>query len=393
MESREQFVSDYARGDLSLSELCRRHGISRKTGYKWIKRFKEFGVDGLQDQSRSPHTSPKRSADKLEQAVIAIRREHPAWGSRKIRKILQNEGHEGALPAASTITSILRRHQLLGGGTRNGASAIQRFERREPNDLWQMDFKGWIHIDKGKRCYPLTVLDDHSRYNLILQACSGETYEEVRPHLIDAFRRFGLPRQILCDRGNPWGRRSPQSYEVMGGVTKMEGWLTRLGVEIIHGRVCHPQTQGKEERFHRSLNVEVLRCESLWRDLEHCQAAFDYWQKIYNEKRPHDSLDSETPSTRYQLSTRSYPETLPDPESFYLEDDELRKVKSKGEITFKNHFFYIGNAYIGSPVALRPRAADVWEVYYCWKSLGFVNLKNITKQKGRYHCIKHPNEV
>lgn len=393
MESRTAFIEDYLRDDLSISELCRRHQISRKTGYKWIARFKAAGLSGLADRSRAPHRRPRRSRADVEASVVCVRKEHPAWGGRKIRKVLQNEGFEGTLPASSTVTNILRRHNLLGEGTRNGSAPIKRFERPEPNDLWQMDFKGWIGIDKGKRCYPLAALDDHSRYNVILKACSNESESQVRPHLIEAFRRYGLPRQILCDHGNPWGRRRIDAFDLQSGVTKLYVWLTRLGVEVIHGRVCHPQTQGKEERFNRTLDVEVLQRESLWRDLRHCQQAFDYWRRVYNEKRPHDSLGEQTPSSRYKLSLRSYPEVLPEPESFYLSDDSIRTVKSKGEITFRNHFFYIGNAYVGSPVALRPRAADVWEVFYCWKSLGTVNLQQTNKKKGRYHSIRAHSKV
>lgn len=393
MESRAAFIEDYQRGDVSVSELCRRHGISRKTGYKWISRFNAEGLRGLSCRSRAPRNSPHRSSKKLESSVIEVRREHPVWGGRKIRRVLQNEGFDGDLPAPSTVTNILRRHGLLGQGTRNGSPPLRRFERSEPNDLWQMDFKGWICMDKNKRCYPLTVLDDHSRYNLVLKACAGETDLLVRTHLTEAFRRYGLPRQILCDHGNPWGRRRVDRFDLRAGVTRLYVWLTRLGVDMIHGRVCHPQTQGKEERFHRTLNAEVLQRESLWRNLGHCQQAFDHWQKIYNQKRPHDSLNEETPSSRYRLSLRSYPETLPDPQSFYLSEDTVRTVKSKGEITFKNHFFYIGNAYVGSPVALRPRATDVWEVFYCWKSLGTVDLSKTNKQKGRYHSIKEHQKV
>lgn len=392
MESRANFISDYHRGQLSFSELCRRHGISRKTGYKWLSRYKESGAEGLADRSRRPLSHPKHSSEATEQAVVSIRREHPVWGGRKIRRVMANEGFEEPLPAPSTVSNILRRHGLLGDGTRAGSKPVQRFERAEPNDLWQMDFKGWIRLGNGKRCHPLTILDDHSRYNISLEACSRENERTVRPLLTKAFRRYGLPRQILCDHGSPWGTGMNELGQQIG-TPKLEVWLMRLGIELIHGRVRHPQTQGKEERFHRTLKAEVLDRESLWRDLTHCQNAFNHWQQIYNEKRPHDSLDEQTPSCRYRLSVRSYPEELPNPESFYLKEDELRTVKSKGEITFKNHFFYIGSAYTGSPVALRHRAAGVWEVYYCWKSLGLIDINKTHKQKGRYHRLQKPEKV
>ena len=387
MESKKNFVGDYNRGGISLSELCRRHQISRSCGYKWLRRFERLGEVGLEEHSRRPHHSPGRCSTELEARVVNIRKEHPVWGGRKIRRVLYNEGFTGKLPAASTISNILRRHGLLGSGTREGSADLQRFERSESNDLWQMDFKGWIHLDNGKRCYPLTVLDDYSRYNLILEACKAETETVVKNSLKTAFKRYGLPRQILCDHGNPWGKGLGSDGRQVGA-TGLEVWLIRLGVEVIHGRVRHPQTQGKEERFHRTLKAEVLDRERRWSNLAHCQLAFGGWQRIYNEKRPHEALALDTPSSRYQLSHRKYPETLAPIESFYLTEDLIRTVKSKGEITFKNHFFYIGRAYIGSPVALRPRGTQMWDVFYAWKQLGSININNTTKQKGRYHSIR-----
>jgi len=388
MESKLEFIADCLRGDLSFSELCRRHQISRTNGYKWLGRYREDGEAGLRERSRRPRSSPTRSGAALERRVLGLRREHPVWGGRKIRKVLENEGFEGSLPAASTVSGILRRHGLLGPGTRQGSASVQRFERGEPNDLWQMDFKGWIRLDDGRRCHPLTVLDDHSRYNVSLEACPGEDGRTVRPLLVKAFRRHGLPRQILCDHGNPWGK-GPSACGRQEATPKLEVWLMRLGVEVIHGRVRHPQTQGKEERFHRTLKAEVLDRESRWRSHGHCQREFDRWRRVYNEKRPHEALGLQTPSSRYRLSKRPYPERLAEEESFYLGDDVVRMVKGKGEITFRNHSFYVGRAYSGSPVALRQQETGVWDVYYCWKRLGSVDLTKASKKKGRYHSIRN----
>ena len=312
MKAREEFVEDMKRGSLSHAETCRRHGISRRTGYKWLARDGSEGGAGLADRSRRPHLSPRRTAAELERRVVEIRLEHPCWGGRKIREILLRAAGPGsAVPAASTVTGILRRHGLLGGGTRAGAGAFVRFERGEPNDLWQMDFKGHFALAGGARCHPLTMLDDHSRYDLVLAACTGETRTIVQPLLEAAFRRYGLPR--------------------------------------------HPQTQGKEERFHRTLAAEVLAREPVWKDLPHCQREFDRWARIYNEVRPHESLGMKTPGEHYRLSPRSYPERLPEVEGYYLDDDELRKVRSKGEITFGNRTYAVGQALAGEVVALRPR--------------------------------------
>jgi len=381
MKAREEFVEDMKRGSLSHAETCRRHGISRRTGYKWLARDGSEGGAGLADRSRRPHLSPRRTAAELERRVVEIRLEHPCWGGRKIREILLRAAGPGsAVPAASTVTGILRRHGLLGGGTRAGAGAFVRFERGEPNDLWQMDFKGHFALAGGARCHPLTMLDDHSRYDLVLAACTGETRTIVQPLLEAAFRRYGLPRQILCDHGSPWG--VGPGAEERPARTGLSLWLMRLGIDLIHGRPRHPQTQGKEERFHRTLAAEVLAREPVWKDLPHCQREFDRWARIYNEVRPHESLGMKTPGEHYRLSPRSYPERLPEVEGYYLDDDELRKVRSKGEITFGNRTYAVGQALAGEVVALRPGAAGCRDVYYCWRKLGTIDPARATKDKG-----------
>jgi transposase InsO family protein len=387
MKARERFLADVKQGVLPVAEVCRRHKISRKTGYKWLKREREEG-DGLvlADRSRRPLASPAKTAAEMEERVLAVRREHPCWGGRKIAKVLEYEGVKGP-PAPSTVTNILRRHGLLGGGMREGSAAFQRFERPEPNDLWQMDFKGHFALGNGQRCHPLTLVDDHSRYNLVLQACAGETHEVVQQLLVEAFRRYGLPRQILCDHGSPWAtglRADGRAY----GRTAMCYWLARLGVDLIHGRPRHPQTQGKEERFHRTLDVEIVRTEEVWRDLAHCQERFDWWSGVYNRKRPHESIGMARPADVYRLSGRSYREQLAEVESFYLADDELRKVRSKGEINFGNRTFAIGSALMGEVVALRAAEEGCHEVFYCWKKLGTIKLAEAVKGKGYQNALQ-----
>jgi transposase InsO family protein len=340
---------------------------------------------GLADQSRRPDKSPSRTTDEIERMVMVVRGEHPCWGGRKIRQVLLNEGLE-APPAASTITGIIRRHGFLGGGMREGSLAFKRFTRDWPNDLWQMDYKGHFLLANGLRCHALTVLDDHSRYNIVLRACPGETREEVQGHLIEAFRRNGLPRQILCDHGSPWGvglRADGRAY----GRTGLAVWLMRLGIGVIHGRPRHPQTQGKEERFHRTLDVEVIRQQKVWRDLAHCQEEFDRWRGVYNQKRPHEALEMKVPGDCYQLSPRPYPEKLEEVGSFYVAGDILRKVGSKGEITFGNRTHSIGSAFAGEMVALRQGAAECREVYYCSTKLGVIDLALATKQKGNQNPL------
>lgn len=382
MSLKREFVRFASAEGANISDLCRRYCISRPTGYKWLGRWEDQGDPGLEERSRRPKRSPCQSSQKAEQAVLAVRETNPVWGGRKIRRrLLDLECEE--VPAASTVTEVLRRHGKLGQAEDDKSRGPwQRFERRSPNDLWQMDFKGHFATQGNQRCHPLTVLDDCSRFNIVLSACANERGETVRVRLTEAFLLYGLPAQILCDNSQPWG--VPGS---LGRYTALGVWLLERGVEIIHGRPYHPQTQGKEERFHRTLKAEVIAQRTVWRDLKHCEQAFEKWREIYNHERPHEALDDRVPAKRYEHSHRQLPKVIAAAESIYLAEDELRRVKLKGEITFRNHFFYIGLAFAGKAVALRAVGEGVWEIYYCWKRLGKIDLKKITKTKYRYEPL------
>lgn len=357
---------------VSVAELCGRYGISRKTGYKWIKRYRSDGESGLADQSRKPRNSPGKTPRPVEDQVAAVREKHPTWGGRKIRARLEMDDCQD-IPAASSISHILRRNGLMEDKPEGEAHRTVRFERDRPNQLWQMDFKGHFALRAGGRCHPLTALDDHSRFNLILAACRDEKGDTVKRHLQDAFRRYGLPDQILCDNGASWS--CPGHRQALG---RFEAWLVRVGVEVIHGRPYHPQTQGKEERFHKTLNVDLLRTRPSWGTHEECDAAFVPFRQLYNEERPHDSLGGRPPVERYQISERSYDEKTENrcAEEHYLGSDILRKVSKSGEISFRSNRVYVGVGITGETVALRACAEGRWKVCYAWKELGVVGVTN-----------------
>jgi transposase InsO family protein len=358
--------------------LCRRFDISAPAAYKWLGRHR--AGKGLEDLSRRPANSPGKTPAAMEDKIVEARRKHPAWGGRKLKRWLENRGEAG-VPSAGTITAVLRRHGLLSKPAGPSGSGWQRFERDEPNQLWQIDFKGWFTVSGGGRCHPLTMLDDHSRYNLLLEPCRGENFVEVRPLLERAFATYGLPSALLCDHGPPWG-------DALGAVTVFEAWLLRLGIDVYHGRPRHPQTQGKEERFHRTLKAELLSRTTEWRDLDHCRKCFAEWREIYNRERPHEALGGEVPAGRYRASPRPMPARLPEAGGWYGGDDVVRKVKSKGEITFNNVFWMIGRAFVGQEVALRPVGEDRWDAYYCWKKIGTADFgKRRGKEKFRYEPL------
>jgi transposase InsO family protein len=363
MSERTEFVRFASREDANMSALCRQSGISRKTGYKWLRRAREQGSPGLVDHSRCPHRSPARTPPGVETVICELRAEHPAWGGRKLHHVLRREG-SAQPPAPSTITGILRRHNLLSPERRTERD-WQRFEEPYPNALWQMDFKGHVATGQG-RCHPLTVLDDHSRFNLCLAACADERAATVQGQLATVMERYGLPERMLMDNGSPWGSDAAHPH------TKLTAWLIRLGVTVSHGRPYHPQTQGKEERFHRTLTAEVLTRRPVWQSLVEVQHAFDTWRDVYNLQRPHEALGDVPPVSRYQPSARPFPTSLPP--IAYAPGDQVRKVQQKGRIHFRGRELLVSRAFIGEPVALRAAADGVWDVYYCHQRVGHVDL-------------------
>lgn len=375
MSLRREFVALATLEGANVSELCRRFGISRKTGYKWLGRGRGSDAAALADRSRRPQTSPGRTATTTEEAVLRLRDEHPAWGGRKLRAVLLQRGV--AAPAASTITEILRRHGRLDEAEGAKHRAFVRFEREAPNELWQMDFKGHFAVDDGRRCHPLTVLDDHSRFNVGLRACGDQRGETVRGELTAMFRRYGLPRQMLMDNGSPWGCDAEHTE------TPLTVWLLRLGVRVAHGRPYHPQTQGKEERFHRTLKVELLK-RGGFRDLDACQPRFDPWREVYNFERPHEALGLATPASRYRASERAFPERLPPVE--YAADVAVRKVQAEGLFSFRGREFRLAKAFRGEPIGLRPTTSDgCWDVLFGPLVVGSLDLTGDEDRVRRPH--------
>ena len=344
MEQRAEFVRLAELDGSNKRELCRRFGISPPAGYKWLERAK---AGDFVERSRRPHTSPKRSAPEIEAAVLAVRENHPAWGARKILTVLKRT--RDGVPAASTIHAILTRQGRIVPPP-GGAHAHLRFERDEPNSLWQMDFKGWSRLTNGERLHPLTVIDDHSRFALAIEACADETGNTVKTRLEQVFRHHGLPQAFFVDNGTPWGDAQGAPW------TKFRVWLLKLGIELIHSRPYHPQSRGKNERFHRSLDDEVFALRPLADHLQ-AQRVFDAWRPVYNFERPHEGIGFVTPAERYRPSPRPLPDKLPEAE--YATADIVRSIsKTKLYIVFKGRNWKVPEAFGGERLAIRPLAKD-----------------------------------
>lgn len=368
MSQKEEFVRLALAPGANVSALCRRFGIGRTCGHKLLARFRAEGAAGLAERSRRPQSSPRRSPPALEAAVVSLRTECPAWGGRKIAGLLKRDGI-GAI-APSTVTGILRRNGVELGAPGGGGQPFIRFEHEAPNDLWQMDFKGHVPLRQG-RLHPLTVLDDHSRFSLVLEACPDQTTETVKARLIAAFRRYGLPWRIATDNGPPWGDGGRNNFTALGV------WLIETGVAVSHSRPCHPQTLGKEERFHRSLKAEALQGPP-FESLQHAQDAFDSWRHRYNTKRPHDGLAGAVPLDRYRPSSRDFCDTVPPFE--YAAGDHLRKIQQKGATSLLGRAFKICTAFAGKVVAFRPTETDgVFEAYFRHQKIQTIDLNQIRR--------------
>ena len=365
MSFRQEILNLSSQPGANVRELCRRFQVSAKTFYKWLKRSKAEGPTGLKNRSRRPHRSPTQTELEVESRILSVRSLHPSWGARKIRRVLVNRA-EVEVPANSTVHRVLQRNGAIDPSESKKHQAWRRFEHEAPNQLWQMDFKGWFPTMDQRRCNPLTILDDHSRYVVCLQACPNQQTATVQNQLMATFRRYGLPERMTMDNGAPWGNDLQYRY------TPLTVWLIRLGIGISHSRPYHPQTQGKDERFHRTLDVDLLRWHR-FRDAAHVQKHFDEYRHVYNRERPHQALGMDVPASRYTISTHCYPEQLAPIE--YDVGDIVRKVYEKGHFQFRAKRFPVGKAFYGYPIALRATTNDgIFNVFFCHQQIGQIDL-------------------
>jgi transposase InsO family protein len=369
MDAKREFVALARVEGANLSELCRRFAVSRTLGHRLLKRFAEEGEAGLAERSRRPKTSPLRTEALIEAEVMAVRQAHPAWGGRKIARVLEMRGI--AAPSPSTVSGILKRNGVALGGPDGPARAFIRFERETPNELWQMDFKGHVATGSG-RLHPLTVLDDHSRFCIALEACADERGETVKAHLTRAFERYGLPCAMITDNGSPWGTAG-QARRGGPAWTELGVWIAEQDIAVKRARPLHPQTMGKDERFHRTLLAEALQGPP-FAGIEEAQRALQAWRAVYNTQRPHEALKLATPASRHAISPRRF---NPNPVPFeYGPDDELRRVYDGGRIDFKGRTFRIGRAFRGKTIAVRPLQDDGrYDVMFRTSRIAALDLK------------------
>ena len=366
MDERKKFVLELESGE-RMAEVCRRFGISRKTGYKILERWKAQREAGLLDRDRAPLRVPHRTPTVVEELVLELRREHPTWGARKLRAVLEPL-HPGVhLPCASTIDLILRRHQLVVPRRRRRPVSPYPSALRQPvapNDLWCADYKGQFRLGCGAYCYPLTISDQVSRFLLACEGLDSTEGEPTREVFEQVFAEKGLPWAIRTDNGTPFVGRG------LWGLSRLSVWWLRLGISHERIKKGHPEQNGRHERMHRTLKAETTRPAA--QGMLPQQERFDTFRTTYNEQRPHEALGQKPPQSVHVRSSRQYPDRLPEPD--YPLHDDVRTVASSGHLPFGGRrTVFITTALAGQPVGLRELDDGRWLVTFMNLDLGEVD--------------------
>ena len=369
MEERLRFVFEAQLGLWTMTELCERYGISRKTGYKWLKRFNQQGIEGIQEHSRAPKHFPHRTPEEVVKCVVAERQRHPKWGPKKIAKVLKRAGSGFHVPAPSTIGGILQRHGLVRRRRRR-RGPVGRWpgtltEPQRPNHVWGVDFKGWFRTGNGERCDPLTASDLYSRFILDCRILRGQTMEIVRPVFEKIFTEYGLPEVIRVDNGAPFGSTGPHR------LTKLSMWWVQLDIRVEFIEPGHPEQNAVHERMHRTLKDETC-CPPKWNHRTQ-QRRFDQWRTEFNFQRPHEALGMSCPTEHYRSSAIAYPKV---PKSFsYPAFFEVRRVREAGQISLNGKPRFIGHAFSGIDVGLEPISSENQLVHAGPLAIGTISHK------------------
>jgi transposase InsO family protein len=377
MDQRAAFIVECLRGELAMSELCRKYEISRKTGYKWWRRIELDGRVDLADRSHAAHWHPNATPDEVVTMLVSARKAHPTWGPRKLVHWLEVRHPRLRLPSPSTVGTILKRQGMLRARRarpRATPYAAPFLGCDAPNTVWCADFKGSFVMRNGRRCNALTISDAYSRYLLRCEAMSHIDDPRVRPVFESAFAEFGLPAAIRTDNGPPFSTVAP------GGLSRLAIWWIKLGIRAERIAPGAPQQNGRHERMHRTLKEDTAQPPE--RTLDDQQRAFDRFRRIYNEERPHEALGQQPPWTVYTRSRRAYPVKLREPA--YPSDFIVRSVRHNGLIRWRGRHVYLAETLAREAVGFQPIADDRWRVYFADVPLGVLIGARFQRDRGNY---------
>lgn len=355
---RHKFILAHQEGLFSMTELCLRFGISRKTGYKWLGRYREEGLDGLRDRSRAPAHSPHRTPEPVCELLVEARRAHPRWGPRKLLDYLRPRHPDVDLPAPSTVGDLLKREGLVEPRRRRRRPThpgARPLAAEAPGQVWSADFKGEFRLGSGAYCYPLTVQDGYSRYLVACHGLPSTALAGTRAVFERLFHAWGLPERIRTDNGSPFA-----CTRALAGLSSLSAWWIQLGITPERIEPGCPQQNGQHERMHRTLKAEATRPPGATPPEQ--QRRFDDFLWEFNEVRPHQSLDGAVPASRFAPCARAMPSRIPSPD--YPGHAEVRLVSSQGSIKFKNQVVFVSGSLAGQHVALEETDDGIWEVTF-----------------------------
>jgi transposase InsO family protein len=367
MDQKTQMIRLWRSGRYTINDLSILHDVSRKTIYKWIKRYEGEGSPGLEDRSRAPLHHRNATSGEMIELIIAVKKRHPRWGPKKIIASLKERDGETRYPAISTVSAILKRKGLVTPRVRRHRTrpyTAPFTECENPNDVWSADFKGQFRMGNGKLCYPLTITDNYSRYLLCCTVLNHPSHKETRPCFERVFKEFGLPVAIRTDNGAPFASIG------LGSLSKLSVWFMRLGIRPERIAPGHPEQNGRHERMHRTLKATTTNPPRRNRTMQ--QKAFNAFIHEYNCERPHEALGQKPPATVYRKSQWHYPNRQP--KVIYHPDAVVRKVNSNGEIKWKRKGIFISKALIGEHIELKQKEEYLWQIWFMQYPLGMVNV-------------------
>lgn len=371
---REEFVQQALSGRHPVAALCNAYGISEKTGHKWLNRFKAEGPLGLSDRSHAPHETPHKISAEIRREILALRQKHPTWGPKKLRVVLRRSLPNAIWPAASSIGELLRREGYVQPARRRNSAVGLPLDSgltvpQAPNDVWSTDFKGQFRLTSGELCYPLTAQDAFSRFMLGTTALSSTAALPAQIAFSRHFEEYGLPLVIRSDNGVPFA-----SPSAIGRLSKLSVWWIRIGIRPERIEPGEPQQNGQHERMHKTLKAEATRPPSS--SLTEQQRRFDRFRREYNDERPHESLNQETPASRYSPSPRPFPTGLP--ELIYPANFEVRVATESGAINFRSRRFQLSTALTNQEIGLEETDEDLWTVSFGPLILGTLHYPSNT---------------
>lgn len=382
MDQRTQFIADYLRGSLNMTELCDSYGVSRKTGYKLVDRYLRFGPAGLEERSRRPGHSPNQTPQEIVTTLLEARCRHPSWGGKKLLAIVGKAHPRWELPHRSTVCDILSRHGMVPkkrARRRIGHPGKPTSSILAPNDVWSADFKGQFKTGNGRYCFPLTVADGFSRYLLECQALSSTAVQEAKPVFTRLFNEYGLPKRIRTDNGVPFATNT------LARLSKLSAWWVRLGVLPEFIEPGKPQQNGRHERMHRTLKDETTRPAAA--SLCAQQKRFETFREEFNQERPHEALDQQTPASLYRSSSREMPKKLPP--LVYPDRFEVRYVSGNGGIRWRSGWVNVSTVCIGEYVGLEEIDDGVWNVYFGPLKLGRLHDRHMKIEDAYGRLLRH----